>query len=154
MYSFAYSLVSNIRALLGPSWSFTLLSGQESTSPSCKSRLAYGMGVENWKTCSSALWSGKFEIDSRTGFVPWSPPVTSLPLVFARWEQALATATSEVSLADLDLDHEQSRLSSQKWRESLAEVSNSFVNPPPSSYSNVTQFRPRNLFKNFLGPLT
>jgi hypothetical protein len=126
MYTFASSLVSNVQGLLGPSWPFTLLCGQESTTlSSCKSRLAYGMGAENGsnrrKICSSALWSGKFEIDSRTGFVPWSPPVTSLPFAFARWEQALAAATREVSLADLD--HEQSRLSSRKWRESLAEVS-------------------------------
>lgn len=146
MYSVASSLVSNIQALLGSSWPFTLLSGQESTSPvSCKSRLAYGTGMENGsnrrKTCSSALWSGKFEIDSRTGFVPWSPPVTSLPFAFGRWEQALAAATREVSLADLD--NVQSRLSSQKWRESLAEVSKYFVitsprprTPSPSSTSS------------------
>jgi Indoleamine 2,3-dioxygenase len=139
MYSLASSLVSNIQTLLGSSsLPFTLLSNQESTNAvSCKSRLAYGiLGEENGsnrrKTCSSALWSGKFEIDSRTGFVPWSPPVTSLPFAFGRWEQALATATHQVSLADLD--HEQSRLSSQKWRESLAEVSNPrFRNKPGSS---------------------
>jgi hypothetical protein len=127
MYTFGSSLVSNIQALLGSSWPFTLL--VSTTSP--VSRLVYG--EEENKTCSSALWSGKFEIDSRTGFVPWSPPVTSLPFAFGRWEQALATATREVSLADLD--HLQSRLSSQKWRESLAEVSSSVFrneNQPPS----------------------
>ena len=115
MYSLASSLLETVHTRLG--WPLTLLS-QDSNSTSKSNKLAYGLGNRN---CSSALWSGKFEIDSRTGFVPWSPPVTSLPLAFARWEQALATAANQVSLADLD--HSQSRLSSQTWRESLAKVS-------------------------------
>lgn len=48
--------------------------------------------------------------------------MTSLPLAFARWEQALATATigGQVSLADLD--HTQTGTSSQKWREDIAKA--------------------------------
>ncbi|PVF92736.1 IDO-domain-containing protein [Serendipita vermifera] len=70
---------------------------------------------------SKALWSTSYEIDSVTGFVPCSPPVTSLPPAFARWEQALASATHAVSLADDDSPHASAkRLSSRQWRESIA----------------------------------
>jgi len=118
MYSLASSILETVHTRLGQ-WPLSLLS-QDNNSNKNKSKLAYGLlGNRN---CSSALWAGKFEIDSRTGFVPWSPPVTSLPLAFARWEHALATAPNQVSLANLDLP--KSRISSQTWRESLAKVSN------------------------------
>ncbi|CAG8585671.1 2682_t:CDS:2 [Acaulospora colombiana] len=70
---------------------------------------------------SKALWSTSYEIDSVTGFVPCSPPVTSLPPAFARWEQALANATHAVSLAEDDSPHASAkRLSSRLWREDIA----------------------------------
>lgn len=137
MYSLASSLLETVWALLEHWWPMTQIGHEHNPSTSTESRPPHGMGIENdggtqRKTCSSVLWARKFEIDSRTGFVPWSPPVTSLPLVFARWEQALAIATREVSLADLD--QTERRLSSQKWRESLAKVglSPSRNSPPPS----------------------
>lgn len=64
-----------------------------------------------------------YEIDSMTGFVPCSPPVTQLPCAFARWEQALASASRCLSLADDDSPHAaQRRQSSLQWRTDLQNV--------------------------------
>jgi hypothetical protein len=83
---------------------------------------------------SKALWSTSYEIDSVTGFVPCSPPVTSLPPAFARWEQALANATHAVSLADDDSPHASAkRISSHQWRESIANVCFLTYSPFPPS---------------------
>ncbi|KAG8817290.1 hypothetical protein FRC17_011298 [Serendipita sp. 399] len=71
------------------------------------------------------LADGHYEIDSRTGFVPCSVPVTSLPAPFGPWESALAIAPTQLALADADDDSQLARakrLSGQQWRAQFAQM--------------------------------
>ncbi|KAG8868787.1 hypothetical protein FRC20_002785 [Serendipita sp. 405] len=71
------------------------------------------------------LADGHYEIDSRTGFVPCSVPVTSLPAAFGPWESALAVAPLQLALADADDDSplaRTKRLSGQQWRAQFAQM--------------------------------
>lgn len=77
---------------------------------------------------TSTLAAHDFDVDTRTGFMPPQPPLTTLPEPWQPWEAALDEAIARrLQLADRPSLSEEDEKSSASWRNSIREVSSHLV---------------------------